>query len=414
MILASLNLGMYRKMKGFKRMKQEIKKLVCYILAGTILYIVIRYWPKFESITLLGISAAVPLILGAAMAYAINILMNFYEKLYKRVLEKTVLIRYKRMVCLIMAILSLIAIVFMAIYLVLPELINCVASFVQLIPRMVEDTVDVVQKENLLEKIPFVKEWLEGFEAENIANTLEQILTNFKGNIELAVGSIVNVVAGVVSAVITFVVGIIFSIYILYDKEKLGRQLRMLVSTYIPKRAERIFYVTKVLNDSFHNFIVGQCIEAVILGSLCTVCMLVVGLPYAVMIGVFIGFTALIPIAGAYIGASVGAILILSVSPIQALEFIGLIVLLQQIEGNMIYPRIVGKSIGLPGIWVLTAIAVGGGMNGIPGMLLAVPLFAAGYRLIKEDVCKRQPPIAVVKNDEKTQKKVDETLNKTK
>ena len=139
-------------------------------------------------------------------------------------------------------------------------------------------------------------------------------------------------------------------------------------------------------DDCFHRYIVGQCTEAVILGVLCTVGMLIFRFPYAPMIGALIGFTALIPVAGAYIGAAVGAIMILTVSPLKALLFLVFIVVLQQLEGNLIYPKVVGKSIGLPAIWVLAAITVGGSLMGIAGMLISVPITAALYRLLKEDM----------------------------
>ena len=145
-------------------------------------------------------------------------------------------------------------------------------------------------------------------------------------------------------------------------------------------------YVSGILNSCFRSFIVGQCIEAVIIGVLCTIGMLIFRFPYATMVGALIGFTALIPVAGAYIGAIVGALMILSVSPIKALLFLIFIIVLQQLEDNIVYPKVVGSSIGLPGIWVLAAITVGGGVMGIAGMLLGVPLFAAAYRLLKDDV----------------------------
>ena len=204
-----------------------------------------------------------------------------------------------------------------------------------------------------------------------------------------------------VSVVVNVVIGLIFSLYVLLDKESLGKRCKNLISTYIPKASNKIFYVTEVLDESFHSFIVGQCIEAVVLGGLCVIGMWILQFPYAVMIGVFIGFTALIPIAGAYIGAGVGAIMILTVSPLQAVQFLIFILILQQLEGNLIYPKVVGESIGLPGIWVLTAITVGGGVLGVGGMLLAVPLFAAAYRLIREDMAKRNPA-EIVENIEKS------------
>ena len=218
---------------------------------------------------------------------------------------------------------------------------------------------------------------------------MEQLIKTVIGGVGGAVDSIMTAVTSFASVVVNVVIGLIFSIYVLLDKEGLGRRCRTLISTYLSKAADKIFYVVDVLDESFHSFIVGQCIEAVVLGSLCIVGMWLFRFPYAVMIGVFIGFTALIPIAGAYIGAAVGAIMILTVSPLQAVQFLIFIVILQQLEGNLIYPKVVGQSIGLPGIWVLTAITVGGGVLGVGGMLLAVPLFASAYRLIREDIARR-------------------------
>jgi predicted PurR-regulated permease PerM len=382
-------------------MKKEIRKYVT--IAGIIfaLYLVIRYWPNVEGFISLGIGAAIPLLIGCAMAYVINILMNWYEKLYCKIFKKTAMMKCKRLICLILAILSLIAIIFFAIYMVLPELINCIASFVALVPGVVEKVVAYVNDEQLLERIPVLQDALDSLNSENIMHTIEQLYNTFKDNLGGAVGSIVSAVSSVFTAIIGVVVGIIFSIYVLFGKEKLGSQSKLLISTYFPKRAERLLYVIKVLDESFHSFIVGQCTEAVVLGVLCIIGMLILRIPYAVMIGVFIGFTALIPIAGAYIGAVVGAVMILTVSPIKALTFIIFILILQQVEGNLIYPKVVGKSIGLPGIWVLAAITIGGGIFGIAGMLIAVPLFSAGYRLMKEDVVKRnwKPKDAVITED---------------
>ena len=370
-------------------MKPEIKKLIG--VAGIIfgLYLAIRYWAKVEGLILLGFSAAIPLIIGCVIAYIVNILMGFYEVGFGKLFPKLKRMMVKRIICLVLAFFSMIAIIFFAIYMVLPELINCIASFVKLIPGLVEEIVAYTKEEQLLERIPILQETLDRLNSENIGTTIEQLWNTFKGSLGGAVGSIMSAVSSVFSSLIGVVVGLIFSIYIMLDKERLSTRCKILISTYMPKRAERIFYIGQVFNESFHNFIVGQCTEAIVLGVLCIIGMALLRIPYAVMIGVFIGFTALIPIAGAYIGAAVGAIMILTVSPFKALEFLIFILILQQIEGNLIYPKVVGKSIGLPGIWVLTAITLGGGILGIPGMLLAVPLFSAGYRLLKEDVTKR-------------------------
>lgn len=366
--------------------KQDFKKMLGFAGALVLVFLVIRYWEKLENLISVGVSAATPLIIGCAMAYVINILMGFYEKWYDKLFKVEIAIKIKRIVCLILAFLSLFGIVTLIINLVLPELINCVASFIRLIPGALQTVVDIVGEEQILNMFP---ELQNGFDFSNISTQVEQLIKTVIGGVGGAVDSIMTAVTSVASVVVNVVIGLIFSLYVLLDKEGLGRRCRTLISTYLSKAADKIFYVVDVLDESFHSFIVGQCIEAVVLGSLCIVGMWLFRFPYAVMIGVFIGFTALIPIAGAYIGAAVGAIMILTVSPLQAVQFLIFIVILQQLEGNLIYPKVVGQSIGLPGIWVLTAITVGGGVLGVGGMLLAVPLFASAYRLIREDIARR-------------------------
>jgi len=378
--------------------KQDFKKMLGFAGALILVFLVIRYWEKLESLILVGVGAATPLIIGCGMAYVINILMGFYEKWYDKLFKVEIALKIKRVVCLILAFLSLFGIVTLIINLVLPELINCIASFIRLIPGALQTVVDIVGEEQILAMFP---ELQNGFDFTNISTQVEQLIKTVLGGVGGAVGSIMNAVTSAVSVVVNIVIGLIFSLYVLLDKEGLGRRCKTLVSTYLPKISDKIFYVVEVLDESFHSFIVGQCIEAVVLGTLCIIGMWIFQFPYAVMIGVFIGFTALIPIAGAYIGAAVGAVMILTVSPLQAVQFLIFIVVLQQLEGNLIYPKVVGQSIGLPGIWVLTAITVGGGVLGVGGMLLAVPLFAAGYRLVREDV-ERHNPEPVVEKSEKT------------
>lgn len=368
-----------------KELEKELKKIIWLIGGLFVLYLVIRYWSSIEGVVGVAFSAAVPLLLGCIMAYVINILMNFYERWYDRLFKVEVARKIKRIVCIIFAFLSLIAIVFIVISLVLPELINCIASFIRLIPDAVDWVVDFIGEEEIAGYFPAFQE----IDWSSISTEVEALIRSVLNGFGGAVGSIVSVVGNMVAIVVNVVIGLIFSLYVLIEKEKLGAQCKRIINTYIPKQAERIFYVVTVLDNSFHSFIVGQVTEAIVLGMLCILGMWICGFPYAVMIGVFIGFTALIPIAGAYIGAAVGAIMMLTIDPWMAVEFIIFIVVLQQLEGNLIYPRVVGKSIGLPGIWVLTAVTVGGGVLGIGGMLFAVPLAAAIYRLVKEDVAKR-------------------------
>ena len=223
----------------------------------------------------------------------------------------------------------------------------------------------------------------------NWQSKIQQIFSFVNTGVGNFLNVIVATVTSVFSGVVTGFLGVIFAIYLLLGKEKLGKQADKVLKRYLKTSwYNKTMYVLSVINDCFHRYIVGQCIEAVIIGILCTIGMLLLRLPYATMIGSLIGFTALIPVAGAYIGAIVGAFMILMISPVQALIFLVFLVILQQLEGNLIYPKVVGTSLGLPAIWVLAAVTVGGGMLGVIGMWLGVPIAAVCYRLLREDVNK--------------------------
>ena len=216
---------------------------------------------------------------------------------------------------------------------------------------------------------------------------MELITTGIGG----AVTAVVSAVSSVFSVVVTTLLSLIFSAYLLASRDRLSRQLHRLGRAYLkPAWRARLRYVLGVVNNCFHSYIVGQCIEAVILGVLCALGMLLFRFPYAGMIGALVGFTALIPVAGSYIGAFVGALMILTHSPLQALLFLVFLVVLQQLEGNLIYPRVVGSSVGLPGLWVLAAITVGGSLMGVLGILLSVPVAASLYRLLRDDLARRE------------------------
>ena len=222
-----------------------------------------------------------------------------------------------------------------------------------------------------------------------IAQMVQTLLVGFGGAAQAAFST----VSSAVSFIAGFVISLIFSLYLLSGKERLGSQFQRLLRAYLPEQwNERLGHVLTVCDGCFHKFIVGQCTEAVILGLLCIAGMTLLRFPYAVMIGTLIGFTALIPVAGAYIGAFVGAFMILTVSPLKAIGFLVFIVILQQLEGNLIYPKVVGTSIGLPGVWVLATVTVGGAVGGIGGMLLGVPLAASAYQLLRGDVNRRLNP----------------------
>ncbi|MBR3920348.1 MAG: AI-2E family transporter [Oscillospiraceae bacterium] len=351
-----------------------------------LLYIAIVCWDNIAGVLSAILAAAFPLLIGGAIAYVINIPMTFYEKHYFPKQKGKFFAVTRRPVCMTAAFLTVVAVVVLVVWLIIPKLGECVSVIVAKFPALFEKALLFAKS---LDVMP-----------EDIINSLSEIdwqskLTDIIGTITSGVGNVVggviSVVAGVFSGLVTVVLSIIFSIYILAAKDSLKSGGIKILNRYASEKwNKRIKYVLSVLDECFHSYIVGQCTEALVLGVLCTLGMLVFGFPYALMIGALVAFTSLIPVAGAYIGAGVGAFMILTESPVQALLFLLFILVLQQLEGNIIYPKVVGTSIGLPGIWVLAAVTIGGGIFGILGMLLGVPIAAAVYRIVGDDVKKAE------------------------
>ena len=363
-------------------MKLEWKTCLKVGVSVFLLYLCIQYWPNAANVLSAACSAATPLLVGCVIAYLVNILMRFYEGHYFQGKTTNVIVKSRRPVCMIAAFLTLIVILLLLINLIVPELISCVGVIISALAQTTEMIVDMLMRTNALPKD--LAAALAGIDWQSKIEQLLSLLTIGAGTV---VNAVINAASSMFSSLVTLLVGIIFSIYLLLGKDKLAGQFRRLMSRYLrPSWNRNILYVLHVLNDSFSRYIVGQCIEAVILGSLCALGMLVLRLPYATMVGTLIAFTALIPVAGAYIGGAVGALMVFSVAPVNALIFLVFLVILQQIEGNLIYPKVVGSSLGLPAIWVLAAVTIGGGIMGIAGMLLGVPTAAALYRLLKEDL----------------------------
>lgn len=369
-------------------MKIEWKSCIRLGVTIFVTFLAIHYWGSLTGFLKLLWGAAGSLALGCIIAYVLNILMSFYEKHYFPKSKHPAALKSKRGVCLVASILTLVALVVLLICLVLPELAACVKLLVSEVPQVLENGMEWLSEKGILAAIM----------SEEAAASLAEInwqekITQMVQVVVQGVGDMAHIAVGAVSATFSgiakFVIGLIFAIYILAGKETLGSQISRVAAHYLkPEWNQKIHRIIGVFHDCFHKFIVGQCIEAVVLGVLCILGMTLLRLPYAMMTGTLIGFTALIPVAGAYIGAGVGAFMILTVSPVQALIFLIFVVILQQLEGNLIYPKVVGSSIGLPGIWVLAAVTIGGGISGIGGMLLGVPTAAAMYQLIKNDMNK--------------------------
>ena len=365
------------------------KKIVKYFLLAAVLILAItRFNVLLEFIKRLW-GIVFPLVLGGIMAYILNIIMRKLEKYYFPKSRNRLIQKSRRIVCIFLSFFLIMLIIFLIFRLVIPELINTITMIGHWIP------IELAKLQKFLagyaDQIPQLEKWINSlsFDWEATGQKLLQYLTSGVGGI---LGSTISLVGTIGVGVTNFVIGLIFAIYILANKEKLKRQVMKVTTAYCkPALVNKALGVLKVANETFSSVIVGQCTEAVILGTLCIIGMKICQFPYAPMIGTFIGATALIPVVGAYLGGAVGFLMILTVSPLKAILFIAFLVILQQLEGNIIYPRVVGSSIGLPGMWVLAAVTIGGGVAGVGGMLLGVPLAATVYKLLRIDVNRRIP-----------------------
>lgn len=368
-------------------MKIEWKTCLRIGVSVFLLYLCIQYWQNVAGMLGAFFGALTPLAVGGVIAYIVNILMSAYERRYFPRTKKAWLMRSRRPVCMLAALFTVVAVIALVIGLVLPEFISCVKLLFAQLQSAVQYLLPVLDQWDI-----FSDDVLAQLRSLDWRSLLERIADVLTSGIGGAVDIVVSTVATVASSVVTAFLSIIFAIYLLLGKEKLGGQFDRVLCRYAPEKVyDKVHYVLNILNDCFRRYIIGQCTEAVILGMLCTVGMLILQLPYATMIGAFVAVTALIPVAGAYIGGAVGAFMIFTVSPIKAVGFLVFLVFLQQVEGNVIYPRVVGSSMGLPAIWVLAAVTVGGSIGGIGGMIVGVPLAATLYRLLRNHLHKNDP-----------------------
>ena len=327
-----------------------------------------------------------PLIIGFALAYVLDILMKKLERIYFPNRTETWVVKTRRPVCVFGSIFIVLFAVIVIILLVVPALGESIQVLTSGIPKAFDRFlvwISGVAGEAGFEE---VQEYVNSLQIdwESLYEKLVGFLSKGVGGLFNSAFSVANVM---ISFIFTGVVALIFAIYMLFQKENLRRQLKNMARVYLPVSWNKgIMEFMSLAHDTFTSFISGQIMEAVILGTLCATGMFILRLPYALLTGVIVGVSALIPVMGAYIGACLGAFMIVTVSPFKALVFLIYLVILQQIEGNLIYPKVVGGSIGLPGIWVLASVTVGGGLFGVPGMLLGVPLSATVYKWIRKDV----------------------------
>lgn len=330
-------------------------------------------------------SVCKPLIIGFCLAFVLNRPCQFFFRLYSRGLDRTSARGAARPLAVLTSYVALIVIVAAIFSFVLPKLVESIQTFGLNLGGYINNAQDSINR-----VLAYLHLDMEQLDLSNLNTTLEGVLNNALKFLSNLGPQLVEFTTSLVSILVTGVLALVFSIYMLSGRDKLLGQCRRLLKAYVPAKIAGPFSdVVSLTAATFTKFVTGQCIEACILGGLCTLGMLFIQPDYAPLIGVTVGASALIPVAGAYIGAIVSAILLLMVSPLKALVFLIFLIILQQVEGNVIYPRVVGTSLGLPGIWVLAAVTIGGSLLGVPGILISVPIASVLYTLLRKDVRKR-------------------------
>ena len=362
--------------------KENLKGLLLVVCGGVAFYCALQNLPAVASACgwLLGILA--PFLLGAAIAFILNVPMRAIERhLFPNARRGG---GARRPLALVLTLVAVIGVLALAGGVIGPGVRDAVKSIASQAPAAFDRLYDwLLGLEQYLPQIEGIVNSLE-IDWKSLSQKAIQLAQSWGGSLLSSGGGLIG---GVVSGVSTFVIGLIFSFYILLQKEKLSRQGRQVLYGLLPiKRADRALEVLRLANRTFSSFLSGQCTEAVILGTLFVIAMSIFRLPYAVLVGVLIALTALIPIVGAFIGCGVGALLIAVTDPWKAVVFVILFLVLQQIEGNLIYPHVVGSSVGLPSIWVLAAVTLGGKLMGVAGMLFFIPLCSVLYALFRDFV----------------------------
>lgn len=357
------------------------------LLMVALLLVVVLFWSRISEALSFLTGILKPFILGGALAFILNLPLSFLEKKVFRNLKGRGE-KFKRPLSIFLSLVFVLLLILILLLTVVPEVISAFESIISSIPSLVtrveswsNDVLTPVLKNN--------PELLKSLET-NWDSLLSKSLSFLKDGLSALLSSTLVAANSLISSITSFVVALIFAIYVLGDKERLERQFRSLLKAYTSQEAEEyVLHVFSVLHRSFSSFISGQCLEAVILGSIFILVLSILRFPYSVMIGVVVMFSALLPIVGAFIACFFGAFIILLSSPVKALYFVVIFLIIQQLENNLIYPRVVGSSVGLPALWVFFAVTLGGALFGVVGMLFFIPVFSAVFVLLKEDVGRR-------------------------
>lgn len=370
--------------------KDTVKKIMLLIVFTILVAVVLFNLESVLSVFKFMISVSIPFLLGIVIAFILNIPMQFYERV---IFTNKLKVKYPftkkcaRSVSLVLALVSVVGVISLVVFVVVPELYYSAKNLGPIIQDFIPKAETWIL--NMFPGNETIEELVASFEFDwdEILNQIINFLKNGVGNV---LNSTVNLVKSIVSKLTNFVIGFVFAIYILVQKEKLRVQIEKVLFAFLPEYFYAKFQeVCSLTYRVFKSFFTGQCLEAVILGSMFFVVLSVMNYPYALLIGVLIAFTALIPILGSFIGCAISLFLIFMISPVKALIFLAVFLVLQQIEGNLIYPKVVGNSVGLPSIWVLAAVSIGGSLMGVMGMIIFIPLISVVYTLFRKVVYKQ-------------------------
>ena len=370
--------------------KKNIKRILLLVACSIILYWALNNLSTLGKLLGSFFSLFSPLLIGAGIAYVMNLLLKAIERLWDMALKKAPelwRVKLKRPICLTATMLLFLGIIFAIFFILIPRLEEAGSTLIANVPGYITQIqnwwgslVDFAAGHGVT--LPELS-----MNVEDATKFISKILSSDSSNV---VNTTIDITTSILGALVNILLALVFSVYMLAQKETLISQSRRLLLAALPRKAgQRTMHILKLTNNAFSSFVTGQVTEAFILGSLCCIGMLILRLPYALPVSVIISFTSLIPIFGAWIGAATGAFLIVFVSPIKALTFLIFLLILQQVEGNLIYPKVVGKSVGLPGLWVLAAVTIGGGIFGMLGMLLGVPICSVIYALVQDFIRSR-------------------------
>lgn len=366
-------------------MKDIKKKYIVYIVVATIIvYATVRYFGTVESYILRVTDTLRPFVAGAMMAYIINILMDAYENLLLKKFHNKKIIRT---VSIVLSIFTFVLVIALLLGLIIPQLVKIMFSIMYTNPSDIKKIIESISKNNIVDKIADIMNIdINNIDISGYVTKLIHSVMSSVGNILMGV---ISKISGFFNTVISVFMAVVFAIYILVDKERIALQGDKILRAFLPSKRDTVIDVLSIFNKSFRNYFISQVKEAIILGVLLYIVMLIARLPYASSISILVGVTALIPVIGAYAGLFIGALMIITKSFSSMIIFIIVHTIVQQFENNIIYPRVVGSSVGLPGMWVIVAVALGGSLFGIFGVFVAVPVAASLYFILKRETLKR-------------------------